>query len=318
MTLAEPRWQKDLDAYLSYLRFERGYASRTLQTYRQQLGLVANSQANTASQSIADDGVTFSWHSQTESSLQHYLANGRRRGLSARSLALAVAALRGLYRYLQQQQQVTDNPAQYLTVPKPKQKLPKNLDIDALQHLLSFDSSSDVLACRDKAMLELFYSSGLRLAELVGSNINDIDWREKLIRERGKGSKERQIPIGSVALNALQHWLSQRHLLLGDATPQQDHHALFLSKQQQRISARQVRQRVNHWAKQQGLGQQLHPHMLRHSFASHLLQSSSDLRAVQDLLGHANVSTTQVYTHLDFQHLAAVYDNAHPRARKKP
>ncbi|MAD76371.1 MAG: tyrosine recombinase XerC [Rheinheimera sp.] len=318
MTKAEPRWQTDIDAYLSYLRFERGYASRTLQTYQQQLSLVANSQAEVASQTITDDPTAFSWYSQTESSLQTYLANGRRRGLSARSLALVVAALRGLYRYLQQQQLVSDNPAQYLTVPKPKPKLPKNLDIDALQHLLSFDSSSDVLACRDKAMLELFYSSGLRLAELVGSNINDIDWREKLIRVRGKGSKERQIPIGSLAITALQHWLSQRHLLLGAATPEADHNALFLSKQQLRMSARQVRQRVNHWAKQQGLGQQLHPHMLRHSFASHVLQSSGDLRAVQDLLGHANLSTTQVYTHLDFQHLAAVYDNAHPRARKKP
>ncbi|KKO43891.1 site-specific tyrosine recombinase XerC [Arsukibacterium ikkense] len=310
MTTAEPRWQRDLEHYLSYLRFERGYASRTLQTYRQQLCLLAGS--------VAANAADFSWQQQTESSLQTYLASGRRRGLSARSLALTVAALRGLYRYLQQQQQVSDNPAQYLTVPKPKAKLPKNLDIDTLQHLLSFDSSSDVLACRDKAMLELFYSSGLRLAELVGANINDIDWREQLIRVRGKGSKERQIPIGSVALAALQQWRSQRPLLLGNATPEADQNALFLSKQQQRISARQVRQRVNHWAKVQGLGQQLHPHMLRHSFASHVLQSSGDLRAVQDLLGHANLSTTQVYTHLDFQHLAAVYDNAHPRARKKP
>lgn len=318
MTTAEPRWQRDLEQYLSYLRFERGYASRTLQTYRQQLSLLAGSQATAAAATTGEQPAEFSWHNQTESSLQSYLANGRRRGLSARSLALTVASLRGIYRYLQQQQQVSDNPAQYLTVPKPKARLPKNLDIDALQHLLSFDSSSDVLACRDKAMLELFYSSGLRLAELVGSNINDIDWREQLIRVRGKGSKERQIPIGSVALTALQHWLSQRHLLLGESTPAADQQALFLSKQQLRISARQVRQRVNHWAKLQGLGQQLHPHMLRHSFASHLLQSSSDLRAVQDLLGHANLSTTQVYTHLDFQHLAAVYDNAHPRARKKP
>ena len=317
MTSAEPRWQTDIEAYLSYLRFERGYASRTLQTYRQQLSLVANSQAEVAGQATTENLAAFSWYNQTESNLQTYLANGRRRGLSARSLTLVVAALRGLYRYLQQQKLVSDNPAQYLTVPKPKPKLPKNLDIDALQHLLSFDSSHDVLACRDKAMLELFYSSGLRLAELVGSNINDIDWREKLIRVRGKGSKERQIPIGSVAITALQHWLSRRHLLLGTATPEADRNALFLSKQQLRISARQVRQRVNHWAKVQGLGQQLHPHMLRHSFASHVLQSSGDLRAVQDLLGHANLSTTQVYTHLDFQHLAAVYDNAHPRARKK-
>ncbi len=318
MTPAEPRWQRDIEQYLSYLRFERGYAQLTLQTYRQQLSLLASSLPTQAPQTVDSKSAEFSWHQQTESSLQNYLASGRRRGLSARSLALTVASLRGLYRYLQQQQQLSDNPAQYLTVPKPKAKLPKNLDIDTLQHLLSFDSSSDVLACRDKAMLELFYSSGLRLAELVGANINDIDWREKLIRVRGKGSKERQIPIGSVAISALQHWLNQRHLLLGDATPEVDQHALFLSKQQQRISARQVRQRVNHWAKVQGLGQQLHPHMLRHSFASHVLQSSGDLRAVQDLLGHANLSTTQVYTHLDFQHLATVYDNAHPRARKKP
>jgi integrase/recombinase XerC len=318
MTVAEPNWQRDIEQYLSYLRFERGYANRTIQTYRQQLSLLANSQPAQAIQTATAAPTKFCWYSQTESSLQTYLADGRRRGLSARSLALTVAALRGLYRFLQQQQRVSDNPAQYLTVPKPKPSLPKNLDIDTLQHLFNFDSSSDILACRDKAMLELFYSSGLRLAELVSCNINDIHWQEKLIRVRGKGSKERQIPIGSVALKALQHWLSQRHFLLGEATAEADKTALFLSKQQQRISARQVRQRVNHWAKVQGLGQQLHPHMLRHSFASHVLQSSGDLRAVQDLLGHANLSTTQVYTHLDFQHLAAVYDNAHPRAKKKP
>ncbi|MDP5205958.1 tyrosine recombinase XerC, partial [Alishewanella sp. SMS9] len=201
--------------------------------------------------------------------------------------------------------------------PKASKTLPKQLEIEQLSQLLSFNSSEDILACRDKAMLELFYSSGLRLAELVAINLNDLNQGEALIRVTGKGNKQRQIPVGSLALRALQAWLNMRPSLLSDSTAEQDRNALFLSIEHQRISPRQVRERVLHWAKQQGLGQHLHPHMLRHSFASHLLQSSGDLRGVQELLGHANLSTTQVYTHLDFQHLAKVYDSAHPRARKK-
>ena len=165
-------------------------------------------------------------------------------------------------------------------------------------------------------MLELFYSSGLRLEELVNADLRDIDWQQQLLRVTGKGSKQRIVPVGKIALTALRDWLKQRPAFTAKL-PLEDANALFISKQHKRISARHVRERVQLWAKQQGLNQHVHPHMLRHSFASHMLESSQDLRAVQELLGHANLSTTQVYTHLDFAHLAKVYDNAHPRAKKK-
>lgn len=299
-------WARLLTSYLDYLRHERGYSPQTIATYQRQL---------TATAVFFNDSLN-GWHTLTERHLQQHLAACRRQELSARTLALRVAALRSLFRYMQQQKMRGDNPALYLSVPKPDRNLPKNLDVDELNHFLSFDSTDDVLACRDKAMLELFYSSGLRLDELVNADIGDIDWQQRLIRVTGKGSKQRILPVGSVAIEALQQWLKQRPAL-ADKLPDEEQNALFISNKLRRISARQIRQRVGLWAQKQGLNQHVHPHMLRHSFASHLLESSGDLRAVQELLGHANLSTTQVYTHLDFQHLAKVYDNAHPRAKKK-
>lgn len=301
-----PHWNTLLTAYLDNLRHERGYSPQTLATYQRQL---------TATALFFNDSLT-GWQVLTERHLQQHLAACRRQTLSARTLALRVAALRSLFRYMQQQKLRDDNPALYLSVPKPDRKLPKNLDVDELNHFLSFDSTDDILACRDKAMLELFYSSGLRLDELANADISDIDWQQCLIRVTGKGSKQRILPIGSIAIKALQNWLQQRPAL-SSQLPDDEQKALFLSNKHRRISARQIRQRVGLWAQKQGLNQHVHPHMLRHSFASHLLESSGDLRAVQELLGHANLSTTQVYTHLDFQHLAKVYDNAHPRAKKK-
>jgi len=304
--LPEP-WQQPLSRFLDYLRFERGYRPHTLQTYQRQLEQLALS---------LQDQPRLHWLNLTEQQLQQHIAACRRQGLKPRSIALCAAAIRSFYRYLQLQGIRSDNPAGYLTVPKAGRNLPKNLDVDQVTRLLDIDTSDNILACRDKAIMELFYSSGLRLEELVNAELHDIDWQARLITVTGKGNKQRILPVGSVALQALQQWLQVRPALT-EKLPESDKQALFISKQQRRISARHVRQRLDMWAAQQGLGQHLHPHMLRHSFASHMLESSSDLRAVQELLGHANLSTTQVYTHLDFQHLAKVYDNAHPRARKK-
>ena len=301
-----PLWQQPLQDFLRYLQFERGYSSKTLDSYQRQLQQLALSLNDPASH----------WLNLSEAQLKQHIISLRRSGAKPRTIALKVAALRSFYRYLQAQGQRTDNPALYLSVPKAARSLPKNLDVDQLNHLLSFDSDDDILACRDKAMLELFYSSGLRLEELVNANIHDIKWHEQLIEVTGKGSKQRIVPVGSVALNALRDWLAQRPAFCAKLA-EEDTDALFVSKQHKRISSRHVRERVQLWARQQGLNQKLHPHMLRHSFASHMLESSQDLRAVQELLGHANLSTTQVYTHLDFAHLAKVYDSAHPRAKKK-
>ena len=305
-TPLSPQWHQPLQAFLQYLQFERGYSSKTLDSYQRQLQQLALS--------IADADTH--WLNVTEAQLKQHIISLRRSGAKPRTIALKVAALRSFYRYLQAQGQRTDNPALYLSVPKAARSLPKNLNVDQLNHLLSVDSHDDILACRDKAMLELFYSSGLRLEELVNANINDIDWQQQLMRVTGKGSKQRIVPIGKIALQALRDWLAQRPAFTTKLT-EADQQALFVSKQHKRISARHVRERVQLWAKQQGLNQHVHPHMLHHSFASHMLESSQDLRAVQELLGHANLSTTQVYTHLDFAHLAKVYDNAHPRAKKR-
>jgi integrase/recombinase XerC len=301
-----PQWQQPLQAFLQYLQFERGYSSKTLDSYQRQLQQLAAS--------IADADTD--WLNLTEDKLKQHIIGLRRSGAKPRTIALKVAALRSFYRYLQAQAKRSDNPAQYLSVPKAARSLPKNLNVDQLNHLLSFDSNDDILACRDKAILELFYSSGLRLEELVNANVSDIDWQQQLLRVTGKGGKQRIVPVGKIALAAIQDWLKQRPAFTAKL-PEEDANALFISKQHKRISTRHVRERVQLWAKQQGLNQHVHPHMLRHSFASHMLESSQDLRAVQELLGHANLSTTQVYTHLDFAHLAKVYDNAHPRAKKK-
>lgn len=295
------KFQPWLAQFLQYLRFERAYSAKTLETYQLQLSAVAE-------QLPAE---CLGWHTVTDLQLQQHLLSCRQQ-LKPRSLALRVAALRSFFRYLLQQQLVSHNPASLLKIPKINKLLPKNLDVDEMARLLDLPAAEDDLATRDQAMMELFYSSGLRLEELVQANIKDIDWGERLIRVRGKGNKERILPIGKLAVQALQRWLVVRPAYIAD-----DAEALFLSRQKTRISARHVRQRVTLWGQRQGLDQQVHPHMLRHSFASHVLQSSGDLRAVQEMLGHANLSTTQVYTHLDFQHLAKVYDAAHPRAKKQ-
>jgi|TARA_R110002050_G_scaffold5199_4_gene23738 integrase/recombinase XerC len=243
--------------------------------------------------------------------LQSVMATLHRKGLSPRSLSLCLSALKQFFDFLLREGAVTVNPAQTLSAPKQNKPLPKNMDVDAVSHLLSIEGD-DPLSLRDKAIMELFYSSGLRLAELASLDCVDIKFDQSEVKVMGKGSKQRVVPIGQVALTAIKTWLNCRNQLpcveAGDA--------LFVSSQGKRLSHRSIQARMAKWGQEQAMAVKVHPHKLRHSFATHMLESSQDLRAVQELLGHANLSTTQIYTSLDFQHLAKVYDNAHPRAKK--
>ena len=239
------------------------------------------------------------------------MAERHRQGIGGRSLQRNLSAIRAFFRYLQAAGEVEHNPAEGIRAPKAPRNLPRVLDVDQARQLLATDAE-DPLTARDQAMFELFYSSGLRLSELTGLNTEAVDFNDRLVTVTGKGGKMRAVPVGQYALGALREWLKIRPALVGPGEA-----ALFVSRRGGRISGRNVQQRLRAWALRQGLAHPVHPHMLRHSFASHLLESSGDLRAVQELLGHADIAATQVYTHLDFQHLARVYDQAHPRARQK-
>lgn len=243
--------------------------------------------------------------------LQEFVAWRHRRGISGRSLQRNLSAVRAFYRYLIDQGVTRANPARGLKTPKSPRRLPALLDVDQSARLLDIDED-DTLSVRDRAMMELMYSSGLRLSELTGLNLADIDLADRVVSVTGKGRKTRTVPMGRMACSILRYWLERRRDMA-----QPDAAALFISRRGSRLSTRSVQQRFQRWAVHQGIDLHLHPHMLRHSFASHILESSGDLRAVQELLGHADISTTQIYTHLDFQHLARVYDETHPRARRK-
>ena len=247
----------------------------------------------------AEHGIT-RWDALQAADVRQWLA----------SIARMLSSLRTFFSYLQRQGVVINNPALGIRAPKGEKRLPRTLDVDRAGQLLDQLPADSLIEQRDRAMLELFYSSGLRLSELTGLDLPDLDLAAGQVRVLGKGGKQRDLPVGRQARAALQDWLAVRAQLAKD--PQ----ALFVGERGARIHPSVVRQRLKQ-AGQQMLGQHLHPHMLRHSFASHMLESSQDLRAVQELLGHVNISTTQIYTHLDFQHLAQVYDQAHPRARRK-
>ncbi len=251
------------------------------------------------------------WHHIDNQHIRQFAAAEHRRGIAPRSIQRRLSTLRSFFNYLIRESQLKSNPALAVRAPKAARRLPVTLDADQMTQLLTFRADAE-LDKRDKAIMELFYSSGLRLSELAGLNLSDVDLADRTVRVLGKGSKTRLLPIGRYALTALQEWLQERSLLVKG-----EHDAVFISQQGKRLTPRAIQLRVATRAKQQGLGQHVHPHMFRHSFASHLLESSQDLRGVQELLGHANISTTQVYTHLDFQHLAKVYDAAHPRSRRK-
>jgi integrase/recombinase XerC len=240
-----------------------------------------------------------------------FSASCYRRGLAAKSIQRRLSAARTFYRYLLREKHVARNPVVSVSAPKAPKRLPGNLDADRMARLLDIPGKG-ALVDRDRAILELLYSSGLRLAELTDLDCDDIDLQDATVRVTGKGNKDRIVPVGSHARAALARWLRSRHELAAADEP-----ALFVSNRGTRLSQRSVQARVTHWAKRQGIDTNVYPHLFRHSFATHLLESSHDLRGVQELLGHANISTTQVYTHLDFQHLAQIYDRTHPRARKK-
>jgi integrase/recombinase XerC len=251
------------------------------------------------------------WSDLDGRQLRGFVAWRHRQGIGGRSLQRNLSAIRAFYRYLIKVSKVKNNPAEGIIAPKSPRKLPKVLDADQTVQLVEIDEE-DTLAIRDKAMLELIYSSGLRLAELISLNLNDIDFNDRILTVTGKGKKTRSVPVGQHAIKAIKRWLKNRTAMVNESEQ-----ALFISNRGKRISPRSVQERLRQWAIKQGLPNHVHPHMLRHSFASHLLESSGDLRAVQELLGHADISTTQVYTHLDFQHLAQVYDKTHPRAHRK-
>jgi integrase/recombinase XerC len=243
--------------------------------------------------------------------IRHFIAQLHSQGLSGKSIARVISAWRGFFSYLIRSHHFTHNPCVGIHAPKSPKNLPQTLSPDETAQLLTF-LADDLLNSRDRAMFELFYSSGLRLAELANLQITDINLPDSTVRVSGKGGKTRIVPIGSKAIAALQAWIKQRDKLI-----QPGRNTLFLSRHGKPISTRTISHRLKNRALQQGINSNVHPHMLRHSFASHLLQSSGDLRAVQEMLGHANIRTTQMYTHLDFQHLTKVYDATHPRAKKK-
>jgi integrase/recombinase XerC len=244
--------------------------------------------------------------------VRRFLATLHGRGLSGRSLARVLSSWRTFFRFLQDRDAgIKDNPCTGLKPPRSARRLPAVLSPDEAVRLVTIEGT-DTLSLRDRALFELAYSSGLRLAELAGLDLDRIDLDHGEVRVWGKGAKERIVPVGAAARDAIRAWLPARKAL-----PQRDAKALFLGRSGARISPRAIQRRLAEWAVKRGLPQHVHPHMLRHSFASHVLQSSGDLRAVQEMLGHASIASTQVYTHLDFQHLAKVYDAAHPRARRK-
>ncbi|ATD01700.1 tyrosine recombinase XerC [Pseudoalteromonas tetraodonis GFC] len=298
-------WRTPITLFSDYLKFERQYSAHTVNQYVSQLGFAA----------LYFNKLCDNWFAVQSEHIRRYSMALRAKQLSGRTISLKLSCIRSLYKFLKAknitEQPHYHNPAQGIKGPKFSKPLPKNLDVDQMARLLEIPDD-DPLAIRDKAMMELMYSSGLRISELVGANMQDINARNGEILVRGKGAKERLIPVGSKALDALKKWLAVRPLFMGA-----DEHAVFLSSKKNRISVRQVRLRMQEWGIKQGISSQVHPHKLRHSFASHILESSGDLRAVQELLGHSSLSATQVYTHLDFQHLAKVYDNTHPRAKKR-
>ena len=247
----------------------------------------------------------------TGSHLRRFLSTLHGRGLSGRTLARMLSSWRGFFKYLAEEGRVKSDPCVGLRPPKSPKKLPDALSPDEATRLVGIEGDAP-LALRDRAMLELFYSSGLRLSELAGLTIDRVDWTSGEVRVWGKGAKERIVPVGEPAMRALERWREARADLAAPGS-----NALFVSQQGAPISVRSIQMRMKAWAIRQGLPRHVHPHMLRHSFASHVLHSSGDLRAVQEMLGHASIASTQVYTHLDFQYLSKVYDAAHPRAKKK-
>jgi integrase/recombinase XerC len=302
-----------LDRYGRHLRLERQLSPHTSEAYAHDLGALV---AFALAQGLGTPD-TF-----TEAHIRTFIAESHQGGLSPRSLARRLSAVRSFWRWLQREELASGNPALAVRPPKAGRRLPETLDVDRMTRLLTpqplpvTDGTDPLLAIRDLAIMELFYSSGLRLAELVGLDLGDVELGEQLVRVTGKGRKDRVVPVGGPARRAILAWLEVRSQFLAP-TGEAAIRPVFISRSGKRLTPRAVQLRVTAWAKRQGIDVKVYPHLFRHSFATHLLESSRDLRGVQELLGHANLSTTQVYTHLDFQHLARVYESAHPRAARK-
>lgn len=287
--------------YWDYLRIEKQASPHTLKNYQLQLHAVC--------EMLEQQGIQ-SWQEVESSTVRWILSYSHKQGLSAKSIGLRLVAIRQWFVFLIKTGKLSVNPATGIKAPKVGKHLPKNIDAEQVSELLDIEAN-EPLEIRDVAMMELMYSSGLRLSELQGLDLGDMDLSAGEARLLGKGSKERIVPIGSKAIKALERWLAVRLSF----KPQDQ--AVFLNRNGGRLSHRSIQLIMQKWGKKQGLRTHLHPHKLRHSFATHMLEGSGDLRAVQELLGHSSLATTQIYTHLDFQHLAKVYDLAHPRARKK-
>jgi integrase/recombinase XerC len=292
--------QDALHGFLDHLRNERRYSPLTAENYSRDICRLLKLADFTPLNELKNHQI------------RRFIAQLHGSGLGGKSLARMLSAWRSFYSYLIRDRQFKDNPCIGLRAPKSARNLPHALSPDEAVRMMELPTAGDILAVRDKAMFELFYSSGLRLAELVGLDPAALDFADAAVRVTGKGAKTRIVPLGSYAISALQAWLALRGQLA-----KQDETALFVNRNGRRIGSRAVQLRMSGWGIKQGITSGVHPHLLRHSFASHVLQSSGDLRAVQEMLGHTSISTTQVYTHLDFQYLSKIYDAAHPRAKKK-
>ncbi|HHP0472608.1 TPA: tyrosine recombinase XerC [Vibrio harveyi] len=294
--------QKPLERFYEFLRSEKGLSLHTQRNYKQQLETMAHH--------LVEMGLK-DWSQVDAGWVRQLAGKGMREGMKASSLATRLSSLRSFFDFLILRGEMSANPAKGVSAPRKKRPLPKNLDVDEVNQLLEVNED-DPLAVRDRAMMELMYGAGLRLAELVSVDVRDVQLRSGELRVIGKGDKERKVPFSGMATEWVGKWLRVRGDLAAPGEP-----ALFVSKLGTRISHRSVQKRMAEWGQKQSVASHISPHKLRHSFATHMLESSNNLRAVQELLGHENISTTQIYTHLDFQHLAQAYDQAHPRARKK-
>lgn len=302
MTIDQLPFTAELGAFLTYMRSEKQFSVHTQKNYQRDLEKFQQFCVKQAIATISAVQVR---------DVRMAVAGLHRQGLGGKSLQRWLSSLRSFCQFCIRHGWLTNNPADGISAPKSPKKLPKTLDVDQAAQFVEVAGDS-FIAQRDRALLELIYSSGLRLAEAVSLNLTDVDWSDAMLTVTGKGNKTRSLPIGSAAITALKNWLPARSLYT-----QPNEQALFTTQRGSRISHRAVQVRLQQLSIQQGMDNPVHPHMLRHSFASHMLESSGDLRLVQEMLGHANISTTQVYTHLDFQHLAKVYDKAHPRAGRK-
>jgi integrase/recombinase XerC len=293
------RW---IDGYLTHLAKERRLSPHTASNYARDIGALAD---------FLERGNVTEWKRVDSQHVRVFAARAHAGGLSPRSVQRRLSAVRSFFGYLVREGVAASNPAVDIRAPKAAKRLPGTLDVDQIAQLLQIPGG-DALAVRDRAIMELFYSSGLRLAELVGLALTDIDLADRTVRVLGKGAKTRIVPVGRKACEAIRAWLKERATLAGT-----DETALFVGRRGERLKSRAIQLRIAQWARRAGLPARVYPHLFRHSFATHLLESSKDLRGVQELLGHADISTTQVYTHLDFAHLARTYDASHPRAKRK-